>query len=378
MKRIIFVFLVGWAIAFSHAQEFQEKTITFSVDLKQAVESNTLPSIQWVVPSLELSGTPTPEVVIEALVRSNHTISEINVIVKSGDQKKVQAVKLDDDYSKKIVLPISLFEGMNEIAIVASNNKGGRVISTKSIKYDKAALTNTIHVNRKDYALIFASDKYDNWRGLSNPITGAEALAKTLSIDYGFQTELIQNPSLSYINRKLAEYESRTYASQDQLFIYFAGHGFFEQASGGYIVAANSAKNNPASSSLSQRDLRTRLDRFKCNHIFLVVDACNADISDSKLEIPSAIELTQQELVEKLGITTRKFMNLGLLEYASVNLPEIYSRFTMQLLESLKKKPSDKAPKTFAEIGSYFQGLDYRTGGFGADNPRSDFLFLPK
>lgn len=375
---MIFVFVAFWASAFSHAQEFQEKTITFSVDLKQAVESNTLPSIQWVVPSLELTGSPTPEVLIEALVRSNHTITEISVIVKSGDQNRVQAVKLDDDYSKKIVLPVILFEGMNEIAIVVSNNKGGRVTSTKSIKYDKAALSNTIHVNRKDYALIFASDKYDNWRGLSNPIVGAEALAKTLGTDYGFQTELILNPSLSYINRKLAEYESRVYGSQDQLLVYFAGHGFFDQVSGGYIVAANSARNNPTATSLSQRNLRAQLDRLKCNHIFLVVDACKANMSDSKVDIPSAIELTQKEVVEKLGITTRKFMNLGLLEYASGNLPEIYSNFTIQLLESLKKKPSDKAPKTMAEIWSYFQGSDYRIGGFGSDNPQSDFLFLPK
>ncbi len=363
-------------------QEFKEKTITFSLDLTRPVEANTLPKIQWFTPTLELTGSPNAEAMVEALIDSHHAIREIKITVKSGDQSNAQNVNVaDNEFSKTIALKVTLYDGNNEITLTATNNKGGKVSSFRSIKVGKDILSKLQFANRKDYALIFATDRYENWSGLNNPIAGAEALNSMLKADYGFETELIKNPSLKDIQRKLSEYESKSYSSQDQLLVYFAGHCFFDNLMGfGYVVAANSAKNDPKKSSyLAQKDLRLDLNKFKCDHIFLAMDLCCADLADTRFESGLPVNnITQAGLVDKLNIKTRKFLNGGDTEYKADNVPGNFSPFTTQLIESLKQNSEKRKPKTFSEINFYFKNLEIYSGSFGEDSPQSEFLFIPK
>ena len=46
---------------------------------------------------------------------------------------------------------------------------------------------------RRDYALLFATDVYDEWEDLSNPVYDATAIEKELREKYGFETELVLN-----------------------------------------------------------------------------------------------------------------------------------------------------------------------------------------
>lgn len=61
----------------------------------------------------------------------------------------------------------------------------------------------------KDYALFFAVNQYDKMRLLSNPIRDAEAIAKELENQYGFNTEVVENPTLDQIEQKLKTYQKQ-------------------------------------------------------------------------------------------------------------------------------------------------------------------------
>lgn len=76
---------------------------------------------------------------------------------------------------------------------------------------------------------------------------------------YGFDVELVENPTQDEMLVKIREYSERKYKPQDQLFIFFAGHGQFDDSFGeGYVVAKNSLENDRAKSSyISHSNLRS-------------------------------------------------------------------------------------------------------------------------
>ena len=81
----------------------------------------------------------------------------------------------------------------------------------------------------KDYALIFATNVYDEWEDLANPVLDAKTIAKELENEYGFETVLVENPGLDEIYTKLKAYGELTYKPDDQLFIMITGPRFLRR-----------------------------------------------------------------------------------------------------------------------------------------------------
>ncbi|MEJ0058051.1 MAG: hypothetical protein WDN75_21800 [Bacteroidota bacterium] len=71
---------------------------------------------------------------------------------------------------------LRLINGENIITIVAENQRGGRVRSSRSVLVGNDNIVNAVDVNRKDYALIFATDSYENWDDLINPVSDARMI----------------------------------------------------------------------------------------------------------------------------------------------------------------------------------------------------------
>ena len=61
----------------------------------------------------------------------------------------------------------------------------------------------------QDYALFFAVNKYQFMDNLRNPIQNAHSIAMELHDQYGFQTEVVENPTIDDIDSKLAEYQRK-------------------------------------------------------------------------------------------------------------------------------------------------------------------------
>ena len=85
---------------------------------------------------------------------------------------------------------------------------------------------------------MFAVEDYDHWPNLRHPISDAEKIQQDLVNIYGFETELIKNPTKEDIFKAIYKYAEKIYDDGDQLFIFFAGHGYFNDSfKGGYLVA---------------------------------------------------------------------------------------------------------------------------------------------
>jgi uncharacterized caspase-like protein len=243
-----------------------------------------------------------------------------------------------------------------------------------------------VSLDRKDYALIFATDKYDNWSDLVNPVNDGETIAKELADQYGFEVDVVRNPTTEQIWQKLRDYNERKFNTQDQLFIFFAGHGHYDESFGeGYVVAKNSQNNDLSRSSyISHNRLRGVIDNINCNHILLTMDVCFGGTLDpvvagrrGKADAPIQIN---EMLTRKWAYRTRKYLTSGGKEYVSDGVPGKHSPFAAKFLECLRAGGGDDRVVTLAELQVVYERMQQlpRFGSFGNDEPMSDFVFIHK
>jgi len=242
----------------------------------------------------------------------------------------------------------------------------------------------------KDYALLIAGNSYDQWPALSNPIPDAEAIEDELKNYYGFETKLIRNPTKAEIVAALKTYKNEMkYGEDDQLFIFFAGHGAFnDDFREGYLIARNSLKDDPeVSTYLSHSQLRNIIDQIPCRHIFLVIDACFGGTFDEKIARrggpgPSPYEeATNREFIyRKMQFVTRRFLTSGGKEYVPDGRPGQNSPFVRRLLEALRSYGGSSGMLTITSIVSYVERVtpEPRYGEWGENQPGSDFIFVAK
>ncbi len=242
---------------------------------------------------------------------------------------------------------------------------------------------------RHDYALLFATNEYESWPPLINPVPDAQAIAKELTDNYAFQTETVENPTRERIFRKLREYSQKPFGDADQLFIFFAGHGLYDDVfKQGYIVAKDSKMDDETRGSYaSYDDLRTIVNAMKAKHIFLVMDACYSGTFDHRIGDATSrgtenyANFSLADLMaNKFALPTRKFLTSGGKNYVPDGEPNHHSPFAAHLLETLRTYGGDQGYLTFAAILSGVEKTNPEPhwGEFGNNEAGSEFLFISK
>ena len=253
------------------------------------------------------------------------------------------------------------------------------------MEYD--ALVATGDVQRTDYALLFATDKYDNWSDLVNPTNDATTIAKDLENNYGFEVELVTNVTTDEMYLTLRKYAQKSYLPQDQLFIFIAGHGQFDEAfREGYVVGSNSLLiDNAKSSYISHSNLRTIINNIPCEHIFLAMDVCFGGTFDPVIASNRGSEeygeiSTTEFIQRKLRYKTRRYLTSGGKEYVPDGRPGMHSPFARQFLAALRNFGGEDRIITLSELLSYVEKVtpEPRYGEFGNNEPGSDFIFVAK
>lgn len=371
------------------AQNFSGKTNSVKLNYTEPVTPTPLPSIEWITPSVERSNSVEESAIFKADIRSDVPLKQVHFEVTSGGETRSRSIPVgENDLFKSIEQPIRLLPGDNLIKLVAENVKGGIVSSARSVLTGRDEIADAVDINRKDYALIIATDNYDNWNDLINPVNDARTIETILKSKYGFETEVIENPTLEEINNTLYEYNTKKFNPQDQLFVFVAGHGYFDETLGeGYLVASNSILNDKGKSSyLPHLLLRERLNNIKCDHIFLTMDVCFGGTIDpllTKARAGEAMDETtdKQYLVKKLTRRTRKFLTSGSREYVSDGTPGKHSPFAEKFILALREVGGGSGRiLSLLELRTYFIKLpsEPRFGGFGDDDPASDFVFVAR
>lgn len=386
-KILIMFMLVSLA---GNGQSFSNKTNSINLDYTHPIMATTLPAIEWISPRMERSNSNELTVTFEVTINSDVSLKSIRLEWKNGGETRTKELTVgSNEFKKSIRQPLTLMDGENVVVLVVENSKGGKVSSERSVLAGKDYLSDAIALNRKDKALLIAIDNYENFDDLTNPINDARTMASILRDKYAFETEILENPTNDEILGKITDYNEKKFNPQDQLFIFFAGHGVYDETLGeGYVVARNSLKNDKGKSSyVSHILLRERINNIKCEHIFLVMDVCFGGTIDPVLarSVRSADaddHLDQQYLVQKLTRRTRKFLTSGSKEYVPDGTPGKHSPFAEKFILALRETGGGPGRMlTLVELRPYFMRLstEPRFGSFGTgDDPSSDFVFVSK
>jgi hypothetical protein len=379
---------MAFAVLNVEAQTVADKTNGIALDFNQPIIATTLPQIDWQLPTSEYSSSTENRIDFKARVVSVKPLKTVRIAVVRSLQDEPQSY-LSVDLESKVVVDVSrniyLPNGQNYVKIIAENEEGGIVSDYRSVIVGLDAISEAIAVDRKDYAILFATDNYDNWNDLVNPIYDATAIGKELEERYGFEVKIVENADNNKVLTTLREYAGINFKPQDQLFIFFAGHGQYDDVFGeGYVVARNSLANDPSKNSyISHNRLRNNINNINCDHIVLVMDVCFGGTFDpvlaSSRSVYEDIDNTEY-IIKKLSTKGRKFLTSGSKEYVSDGVAGKHSPFAVRFLEALKSNGGEDQLLTFTEINLSMQKLKTtpRYGGFGSDEAGSEFLFLKK
>lgn len=402
MNNVIVLLTVCIASLGLYAQSdetLSARSNTVSLDFKPAK-----PSIAWISPRTVGETHDVTEFDLRFGVNSESDIKEVLVTIngeKSDLTRGFRAARNVENYDAEYTKRIFLKEGENAVSVLVKNNDGGEDVSDTKIIYVKPKpvfAAGGIGDGRKDYALIIATNEYDSpaWGDLHNPITDAEDIATELQEIYGFETDIITNPTKNDVILKIREYyaKAQNWGENDQLMIFFAGHGYFDPlVRKGYLVFKDGKDPNQDLTFGSYLDfevLNGYVDRIPADHILLVMDACFGGTFDrmiadaghrganSLYQNISAAELIKRRLRYK----SRFYITSGGKEYVPDGEPGDNSPFTRQMLGILRRGGNLPGGILTVEIMreqlSLIQGSTPRSGSFGDNEPGSTFLFVPK
>ena len=123
------------------------------------------------------------------------------------------------------------------------------------------------------HALVIGINDYQNLPDLKTALDDARAVAEILEVDYEFKVTLLENPSRDDIVDKFDELRE-TLGYQDNLLIYYAGHGWLDEDSNrGYWLPAD-AKPNRRTRWISNATLIDTLQAIQSKHVMIVADSC--------------------------------------------------------------------------------------------------------
>jgi tetratricopeptide (TPR) repeat protein len=220
-------------------------------------------------------------------------------IVSSSNEVMIKGIAIDPSGIKEVTINkqpiylktdgnfwgnVTLKDGINKIDLVAIDMAGNK--AEQSFEVEKQAIQNTNTVDiipavskeSKNYALIIAAQNYDDSTipSLENPVSDAIKLKLILKNNYSFADDNIYtlyNPIVNDFKKKFAEI-LEVIQPEDNLIIFYAGHGIWvEKEKKGYWLLTD-AKRNDVNSWLSNKLVLEMIAKIPSRHTLLITDAC--------------------------------------------------------------------------------------------------------
>ena len=148
---------------------------------------------------------------------------------------------------------------------------GGSVASTGGAG-GVGAVPSNVHLGN-NYAVIIGNNNYQDpgYPTLQSAVSDATAVSQVLKARYGFQATLLPNASRLEILTALNSMREKL-GPDDNLLIYYAGHGELQGRQGYWIPV--DAKDKTASTWISNAAISDILTTIKSRHILVVADSC--------------------------------------------------------------------------------------------------------
>ncbi len=143
------------------------------------------------------------------------------------------------------------------------------------------------------HALVIGNQNYRHLIKLGTPLADAKEVTNVLEQQYGFTVELLLDKSRADILLALTKLRRTMTSEEDNLLIYYAGHGYFDDASEvGYWQPVDAAKDNTVYW-IPTSEITNLLRAIRARHVLVVADSCYSGsllMRDSGARLPTGME----------------------------------------------------------------------------------------
>ena len=224
-----------------------------------------------------------------------------------------------------------LSDGENEISIIAIDEAGNFSEKIVIVHYFPEPTFMSLTGTGKYYALIIGVDEYmdEAISNLDNAINDAGSLYRVLVSKYAFEEDdvvVLYNAKREDIINELDRLSFKI-TDQDNLLIYYAGHGWWdEEADIGYWLPSD-AKQTSKAAWFRNSTLCDYLKEIKSRHTLLITDAC---FGGSIFKTRTAFSDAPKAINKLYELPSRKAMTSGTL----TQVPDV-STFAKYLIDRL-------------------------------------------
>ena len=182
------------------------------------------------------------------------------------------------------------------------------------------------------HALVIGINDYASLPKLKTAITDAETVAKTLEELYDYKVTLLKNPSRADIIDALDDLRGEL-DEEDNLLIYYAGHGWLDQQTGAGFWMPVNAKADRRSRWISNTTLTNALQALLAKHVMVVADSCYSGTLTRSIKVPQRNRAYLERMAEKRA---RVVLASGGLEPVADSGAGNHSVFAAQFLKALR------------------------------------------
>lgn len=202
-----------------------------------------------------------------------------SVVDESGVRYlKVNGIQTPIKENGNFLINLPLAMGDNPIAIEVTDINDN--IALKKFVIARKNMTGQEYnpADAKNFLLVIGINNYQHWPKLNNAVKDASDVASTLISKYNFEFDNIimlkdEQATRSNIYNSLRSLIEKV-TPQDNLLIYYSGHGYFDQLlNEGYWVPVES-NTNSTGDYVSNTEILKIINNINSQHTFLVADAC--------------------------------------------------------------------------------------------------------
>lgn len=178
----------------------------------------------------------------------------------------------------------------------------------------KARPATQSYVQGQYRALLIGNNIYEaeKWPDLKTAVQDVKALAQVLSLRYGFKKKNMVVKINATRKDILAGFNQLRKESgpKDNVLIYYAGHGEFDESQQGWWVPVDGKDNTDY---ISNDDILGRLRAINAAHKLLIVDSCFSGnlLTRGVVTVPKAKRLPSRYVVEKTALASVQGLSSG-------------------------------------------------------------------
>ena len=222
------------------------------------------------------------------------------------------------------------------------------------------------------YALVIGIDEYHPpLPKLKTASNDASAIGKLLEDRYGFQVKrlLDKDATRSSVLDALADYRN-TLSDNDNLLIYYAGHGFSDhEAQKAYWLPVD-AESPTSPNRISADDLTTAVRVLPARHVLIVSDSCYSGGLSRGMDEPGQSGGRPAFLKRMLSSRSRTLMASGGDEPVADGGTDGHSVFAFAILRALER--ADEAMFTASDL--FYNSIRQQVAGMSDQLPQYTFI----